>query len=541
MPLLQSTQVPMAHHSTAISRITILANILRPILFSFAIVFTLTATGCGRATSDATPAKDSKEVDASALPSAMTAITATEKSADELSESDDMEVTLDDADTDEAGASDPESTILATEDSAAANTDDAISIEKGSPAAPASLTTTPIEGTSGSNVAAAPETITLGEPSLTAGIPGEGALTVEQVTAWLADVKNLATLDVQLPLGLSAAASLITGIQENPMTRAKIELGRQLYFDKRLSSDGTISCASCHDPGEGYARHTQFGEGIAGKKGDRNSPSSYNRILSAVQFWDGRAATLEEQAKGPIANAIEMGSTHEQSVEKIKGITAYRLQFASIFGTPDITIDHVAQAIATFERALVTSPAPYDYLEKARAIESQYDAEELASLADDDPDLAAQYKAAQAGMAAMTESAIRGRDLFFNEKSNCTACHAGANFTDEKFHNLGVGMEAAEPDLGRFKQTQIEADRGAFKTPALRNVALSGPYMHDGSQQTLEEVVEWYAKGGHPNPYLSDKVKKLDLSEQDKKDLVAFMVEGLTSEFPAVETERLPE
>ena len=325
------------------------------------------------------------------------------------------------------------------------------------------------------------------------------------------------------------------------MTRAKIELGRQLYFDKRLSSDGSISCASCHDPGEGYARHTRFGEGIGGKKGDRNSPPSYNRILSAVQFWDGRAASLEEQAKGPIANEIEMGSTHEQSVEKIKGIAAYRIQFASVFGTPEITIDHVAQAIATFERALVTAAAPYDYLERVRAIESQYDAEELARLAEEDPELAAEYKIAQAGMAAMSESAVRGRDLFFNEKSNCTACHAGANFTDEKFHNLGVGMEATEPDLGRFKQTQVEADRGAFKTPGLRNVALSGPYMHDGSQQTLEEVVEWYAKGGHPNPYLSDKVKKLELSEQDKKDLVAFMVEGLTSEFPIVETERLPE
>ena len=139
----------------------------------------------------------------------------------------------------------------------------------------------------------------------------------------------------------------------------------------------------------------------------------------------------------------------------------------------------------------------------------------------------------------ISESAVRGGELFFSDKSGCTACHLGANFTDEKYHNLGVGMEAAEPDLGRFVVTKAEVDKGAFKTPTVRNVAMTAPYMHDGSQATLEEVVEWYAKGGHPNEWLSEKVKKLDLTDQDKADLVAFMKEGLTGELPKVEEDRL--
>jgi cytochrome c peroxidase len=140
----------------------------------------------------------------------------------------------------------------------------------------------------------------------------------------------------------------------------------------------------------------------------------------------------------------------------------------------------------------------------------------------------------------MNDSAKRGRELFFGQKAGCTACHVGPNLSDEKFHNIGVGMDSESPDLGRFTVTQDEKDRGAFKTPTIRNVALSAPYMHDGSQKTLEEVVEWYNKGGHPNPNLSDKIKKLDLNEQEKKDLVEFM-KACTGVFPKVETGRLPE
>ncbi len=139
----------------------------------------------------------------------------------------------------------------------------------------------------------------------------------------------------------------------------------------------------------------------------------------------------------------------------------------------------------------------------------------------------------------MSKSASRGRELFFSQKTSCTACHVGANFTDEKYHNLGVGMDAKEPDLGRYAVTKDDKDRGAFKTPTIRNVALSAPYMHDGSQKTLAEVVEWYDRGGHKNPHLSKDVRSLKLSQQDKADLVAFM-NACTGEFPRVEQGRLP-
>ena len=140
----------------------------------------------------------------------------------------------------------------------------------------------------------------------------------------------------------------------------------------------------------------------------------------------------------------------------------------------------------------------------------------------------------------MSDSAKRGRELFFTDKANCTACHVGANLTDEKYHNLGVGMDKEKPDIGREEVTKDPKDHGAFKTPTIRNVALSAPYMHDGSQKTLEEVVEWYAKGGHPNPNLSEKIKKLNLTDQDKKDLVEFM-KACTGDFPKINRERLPE
>lgn len=381
--------------------------------------------------------------------------------------------------------------------------------------------------------------VTLGDPALTAGIPGEGELTVEDVQKWLDDPSNHTDLDIVLPVGLDKGAAMITGIDKNPMTRAKIELGRQLYFDTRLSIDNTVSCASCHHPDEGFGKHTQFGVGVEDQEGGRNSPVSYNRIVSGPQFWDGRAESLEAQAVGPIANPIEMGNTHENCVKTLAAIDGYKMQFEKIFPGEGVTIDNVGKAIATFERAIVTEPAPYDHYELVRSIEKSY-ADELEDLQDEDPELFARYEAAVKGAEPMTESARRGRELFFTEKANCTACHAGANFADEKYHNLGVGMEAEKPDVGRFEVTKDEKDTGAFKTPTIRNVALSAPYMHDGSQKTLEEVVEWYAKGGHPNPHLSDKMKKLDLNDQDKKDLVAFMKEGLTSAFSTVNAGRLP-
>lgn len=377
------------------------------------------------------------------------------------------------------------------------------------------------------------EKVMLGEASLTAGVPGSGTISLDQIDTWLADPKNHVVLEPELPLGLAQGAGQIQGIDKNPLTRAKIELGRQLYFDPRLSLDATVACATCHDPKTGFTAPTKTGVGIKGQVGNRNSPVSFNRILSGAQFLDGRAESLEAQAVGPIANPIEMGFTHEGVVNRLAAIPVYARQFDALFG--GLTIDHVGQAIATFERAIVTQPAPFDYHEQLLPF-AKMDEEDIA----DDEELAAKYAQAKAAAEAhpMSESATRGRDLFFG-KANCTACHVGANFSDEKYHNLGVGMAVDEPDHGRFVVSKDEKDKGAHKTPTVRNVALSAPYMHDGSQATLEEVVAWYDKGGHPNPWLSDKIKPLNLTEQERADLVEFM-KALTSDTPPVETGRLP-
>lgn len=393
-----------------------------------------------------------------------------------------------------------------------------------------------------------PESILLGTPELYDGIDGQGELTVEQVKQWVADPKNHVVLEPQLPLGLAAGAGEIKGLEENPLTRAKIELGRQLFFDPRLSVDNSISCASCHDPDFAYGKDTQFGVGVGGKTGNRNSPVAFNRILSDAQFWDGRAESLEEQAKGPIANPIEMADKHDAVVTDLKGIPAYVVLFEAVFGDGKgddaVEIENAARAVAAFERTLVTGPAPWDHYQELAAFEQQFGAEleDLEALEEEDPEFYQEYmelkKAADNN--PLSESARRGGELFFSDKAGCTQCHLGANFTDEKYHNLGVGMDVEEPDLGRFEVTGEEKDRGAFKTPTVRNIADSAPYMHDGSQKTLEEVVDWYDKGGHPNQWLSDKIKPLKLTDQEKKDLVAFMKEGLQSELPKVERGRFP-
>lgn len=384
--------------------------------------------------------------------------------------------------------------------------------------------------------AAAGNVVQLPDDSLLAGIPGAGPLTLAEIQAWLDDPKNHEILDIRLPLGLAAGSRMIKGLDSNPLTRAKIELGRQLYFDPRLSSDRTISCASCHDPNEGFTKHTQFGIGVGGQTGNRNSPVSYNRILSDLQFWDGRAASLEEQAVGPIANPIEMGNTHDACVECLRGIEGYRLQFDRIFGEA-WGIEQVGQAIAAMERVIVTGPSPFDYYEQLRP----YLDLDLEDLQADDPETYQRYLEAKrlADQHPMSESAIRGHKVYFSQRGGCSACHVGPNLTDEKYHNLGVGMEADEPDLGRWLVTKEEKDRGAFKTPTIRNVALSAPYMHDGSLATLEDVVDFYDKGGIANPWLSKDIRKLKLTDQEKQDLVEFM-KACTGPFPKIEPGRLP-
>ena len=384
------------------------------------------------------------------------------------------------------------------------------------------------------------EKVLLPSDSLTAGLPGTGAVTTAEIEKWLAEPKNHEKLEVELPAGLALGQSTMVGLDKNPLTRAKIELGRQLYFDTRLSSDNTLSCASCHHPDEGFGKHTKTGVGIRDQKGGRNSPISYNRILSSLQFWDGRAESLEAQAVGPIQNPIEMGNTHEACATCLQGIPGYVKQFKVVFGADTIKIEHVGQAISSFERVLVTGTSPFDYAEALRPFKA-LTAEDLAELNTDDQAAFAKYEAAVAAAKAhpMTDSATRGRELFFSERVNCSACHVGANLADEKYHNLGIGMDAPEPDLGRFVVTKVEADKGAFKTPTIRNVEHSGPYMHDGSLATLLDVVEHYNKGGTPNKWLSEKVKPLKLTDPEKQDLVAFM-QACSGPFPKVQAGRLP-
>lgn len=386
------------------------------------------------------------------------------------------------------------------------------------------------------------EVVELGGSELLGGLPGEGPLTLDELKAWLDRPENHVKLRPRLPLGLAAGAAQTAGIEANPLTRAKIELGRQLFFDTRLSADGTVSCASCHDPGHGYSADTRFGVGVRGQLGDRNSPPAYNRILSAAQFRDGRAKSLEEQAVGPIQNPIEMASTHPDCVATLRANPGYALQFERVFAD-GVTIENVGRAIATFERTLVTGPAPWDYQALLNRFEKAYaeDLEDLDYLEQDDPELFDSYKRlrTQARARPMTEAAQRGAALFFSQRVGCSQCHVGANFTDELYHNVGVGMEAEAPDLGRFKVTGEDSDRGAFKTPTLRNVALTAPYMHDGSQKTLQEVVDWYDVGGHPNPQLSDKIRPIGLETQERDDLVEFL-RALTGTLPRVQTGRLP-
>jgi len=308
-----------------------------------------------------------------------------------------------------------------------------------------------------------------------------GTLALCAVAAWAQDAAPKA------PLGLPA----ILWPRDNPYSAAKAELGRDLYFDKRLSADNSVSCASCHAPEYGFTDAAPVSTGIRGQKGGRSAPTVINRVYSLAQFWDGRASTLEDQAKEPIENPIEMGSTHDGVVGKLQGIAGYRPLFGKAFGTEDVTIDRVAQAIACFERTVLSGNAPFD-----------------------------RYKAGNKN--ALSPAQVRGMKVFY-EKAQCDRCHEGSNFTLNAFANIGVGTDKPQPDLGRYAVTHDPRDWGVFKTPTLREIEHTAPYMHDGSLKTLDEVVEFYNKGGIQNKNLDANIKPLHLSDQDKKDLVAFL------------------
>jgi len=306
---------------------------------------------------------------------------------------------------------------------------------------------------------------------------------------------------VKIPLGLDPNLNIPA---DNPMTPEKVELGRLLYFDKRLSKDVTISCATCHDPKRGWTDNQPVSDGIHGGKGTRSAPTVVNSTYNLVQFWDGRAKSLEDQALGPITNPVEMGmASHDEMISTLSGIQSYRPLFQKAFGDPNITKERVAMAIGSFERTVLGGNSKYD-----------------------------RYNAGD--KTAMNESEVRGQELFFG-KANCTKCHVGTNFSDSDFHNLGVGTKAVKPDFGRFDVTKDEKDKGAFKTPTVRDATHTAPYMHDGSEQTLEAVVDFYDKGGEPNKNLDFRIVKLNLTPQEKADLVAFMKALDSDPYPTVE------
>lgn len=299
---------------------------------------------------------------------------------------------------------------------------------------------------------------------------------------------------------------------DNPTSLAKIELGKKLYFDPRLSIDGTVSCNSCHNVMAGGEDNRANSVGVGGKHGGRSSPTVWNAAFLSVQFWDGRAASLEDQAKGPLTNPIEMAmGTHDIVIDRIKKIPGYAPEFKKVFGAKtEITIDEVAKAIATFERTLITPNSAVDLFLKGNK-------------------------------KALNASAQRG--MLLAQTVGCATCHNGPNYAGPALP-IGTGFYQKFPliagseyeskydlikDLGRFEVTKKEEDKNLFRVPTWRNIALTAPYFHNGSVKTLDEAVRVMAK----------TQLNRTLKDAEVKDIVAFL-EGLTGEFPKMMAPKLP-
>lgn len=299
---------------------------------------------------------------------------------------------------------------------------------------------------------------------------------------------------------------------DNPTTPARVELGKMLYFDPRLSSNGTVSCFSCHNVMEGGDDHRPTSIGVHGQAGGRNAPTVWNAAFMSVQFWDGRAASLEDQAKGPPANPIEMGMTDlGATADRIKRIEGYKSYFDKAFGAGDnITMDNIARAIAAYERTLITPNSAYD-------------------------------RYVTGDKSALTEQQVRGMQAFAD--TGCQACHSGANFAGPTLP-VGEGFFQKFPvmtgsayvdkynlmnDVGRMAVTHNEADKNVWRVQTLRNLVYTAPYMHNGSVKTIDEAVRVMAKTQLGR----------DLDDQQVADIKAFLL-ALTGEFPEQTMPRLP-
>lgn len=291
----------------------------------------------------------------------------------------------------------------------------------------------------------------------------------------------------EVPLGLGERPVP----RDNPLTEARVALGRKLFFDPVLSADRTVACASCHRPEHGFTGGPAGARGVRGKPTPRRAPTLFNRAFGTAFFWDGRAGSLEEQALRPIADPDEMGSSVDEAVKRLGGDPDYEAAFKKAF--PDgVTAANLGKALAGFERVLLRGGSAVDRFRR------------------------------NGERGALTAAELHGLWLY-ESKGRCWRCHPGAHFTDEQFHNTGVGRDREPPDPGRFAVTKREADRGKFKTPTLRGVALAGPYMHDGSLKSLEDVVQFYNRGGGANPNLDPALAPLGLSDEEVRDLVAFL------------------
>ena len=290
-----------------------------------------------------------------------------------------------------------------------------------------------------------------------------------------------------IPLGLAKRSIP----RESQLTEARVRLGRKLFFDPILSADNTVACASCHQPAHGFASAEPRPRGIRGQSIARRAPTLFNRAYGSSFFWDGRASSLEEQALRPIADPAEMGSSVADAVERLRTHKEYKDRFETAFAD-GVTADNLAKALASFERTLLRGASRVDRFRRL----GEHD--------------------------ALTAQERQGLWLY-ESKGRCWRCHSGANFTDESFHNTGIRWGKEPADLGHFAVTRKDADKGKFKTPTLRGVTLTAPYMHDGSVKTLEEVIEFYNKGGIANPNLDPLMTPLGLSAEEQRDLVAFL------------------
>lgn len=305
------------------------------------------------------------------------------------------------------------------------------------------------------------------------------------------------TVEIKVPLGLPP----LPIPADNPPTAETIALGRRLYYDPIISVDGSVSCASCHMPEFAFSDPRRVSVGVGGKAGTRHAPTVINSAYNTLQFWDGRADSLEAQAKGPMANPVEMAHTLDGVVTRLQADAKYRELFKKAWGTEQIDIDLVAKSIASFERTVLAGDSAFDRY--------YYGGDKT----------------------ALSAAAQRGLAIFVDvKKGNCEVCHTigktSALFTDNKFHNLGVGADTRGnlEDVGRYEQTKKDADMGAFKTPTLRNLDRRGPYMHDGTFPTLKDALGHYIGGGNQNEHLDKEMHALDfLTFEEREDLLEFL------------------